>query len=506
MRKPRPVVSRGVAVAVGILLLGCDSSPAPEGRLRILTPGVPDHLDPARDSRLGSRNVYVNVFEPLARIDAQGRFGPGLAESWSNPVPEIYSFRLRSGTRFQDGELLDASLVVASLRRAQDPASVVAGSLAEAVDIRALDARTVEIRTRRPTAVLLPALTAVLIEKPARDGRPVGTGPFEVVEFQPGEQVRLRRFRGHRGPRPILDEVVIRRYRDEAHLRALLNDPESTAVVDPPPSVVEAARSDPRFRVVAESTGSLVYLAFNLRDSAPLPEGIPRNPFRDRRVRRAFHLALDLHALIREAAPHGGQVATQHVPPGVFGFDGARPEPVRDLARAHALLAEAGFPRGFRSPLDVRSNDRPLAESLARQLAAAGVQLEPRLLSSQELLRRRTSGETLLCAYNWVVGEDSGLALRSFLHTSDPERRLGLRNFTGYSNPKVDLGLDEALATVDDVRRAELLRGVIGVLMEDLPWLPLFADKTARIYPSGLGFPARLDGTLVLSDATPIGP
>lgn len=508
MPRPRRCVSQGVAAIVATVLAGAGcTSPAGQGRrLRILSPSLPDQLDPTRDSRLGSRNVFLNVFEPLARIDALGRLSPGLAESWSNPAPDLYSFRLREGVRFQDGTPLQASHVVASLAAAQSPTSIFAGNLADAAEIRAGETGTVEVKTRRPTAVLLPALTAVLIGKPASGGLPVGTGPFEIVEFRPGELVRLKRFDGYHGRRPLLDAVTFQRFRDEVDLKKLLAGDEPSAVLDPPRAVVEAIRSDARFRVVGEPSGSLVYLAFSLRKEAPLPPGLARNPFLDPRVRRAVQLAIDLETLIDAAAPHGGVPATQYIPPGVFGFDAKRKPAMRDLERARALLAEAGFPQGFSVPLDVRSNDRALGESLARQLAQVGVRLLPRALSSEEFLERRTSGETLLYAYNWVVGEDSGQALRNFLHTRDEEHRLGLRNMTGYSNPQVDAGLDEALATIDPAKRLLLLQRVIGLLMEDLPWVPLFADKAIRIYPKEIGFTPRLDGTLVLSEAKLLTP
>lgn len=478
---------------------------AEEGRrLRILSPGLPDRLDPTQDSRLGSRNIYLNVFEPLVRVDTMGHLIPALAESWANPSPDLYSFRLRSGVRFHDGERLDAAQVVASLQAAQAPASLVAGNLADVIEVRAADPLSVEVRTRTPTAVLLPALTAVLVQKPARDGSgPVGTGPFLVAEFRRGESILLRRFDDYYQGRPLLEEVAVRRFDAAEEVVEALKAAEPTAVLDPPRAAVDLALRDARFRVVSELSGSLVYLAFNLNRDAKPAAG--KNAFLDVRVRRAFQCALDLDALVREATPLGGLPATQLVPPGVFGFDPGRPVPTRDLSRARELLKQAGYPSGFGVVLDVRRNDLPLGESLARQLAEPGVRVEVNPLSSDEFLKKRTAGESVLFAYNWVVGEDSGESLKNFFHTRRPEARLGVRNLTGYSNADVDTAVDDALSSLDQDRRLALLRRAMSLLMEDLPWIPLYADKTTRIYPSDLAFPRRIDGIMVLSEATLTG-
>lgn len=486
----------------------CTSRNEAEGarRLTILGPGAPQELDPTQDSRLDARNVFLSVFEPLVRVDPTGRLIPALAESWTNPSPDLYSFRLRRGARFHDGEALGAAHVVASFEAAQAPSSLLAGNLADVVEVRAAGPLSVELKTRLPTAVLLPSLTAVLVQKPGKPGGlPIGTGPFKVAEFRPGEFVRLRRFEDYYGTVQLLEEVTFRRYQGEEEvLEQLKSSLEPTAVLDPPKAVVEAALKDARFRVVAELSGSLVYLAFNLREDAA-PSGLKRNPFLDVRVRRSFRMALDLDTLIRDATPLGGVPATQLVPPGVFGFDPKRPVPLPEASRGRGLLKEAGYPSGFSVVLDVRRNDRPLGESLARQLAELGVRVEVDLLSGEEFLRKRTSGESLLFAYNWVVGEDSGESLKNFFHTRKPEARLGVRNITGYSNPDLDAAIEEALSALDQDQRLALLRRAMALLMEDLPWIPLFADKTTRVYPKNLNFPRRLDGMLVLSEATLAG-
>lgn len=494
-----------ISLVVGPGACRSRAKPGAGRTLTVLSPGVPDRFDPTQDPRGSARSIFFNVFEPLVRIDSTGRLVPCLADSWTNPSPEVYSFHLRPGVRFHDGAPLEAEHVVASFTAAQAPSSVIAGSLADVVEVAAPDPHSVEVKTRIPTAVLLQALTAVPITKPGRSGLAVGTGPFEAAEFRAGESVRLRRFPGYYGGRPLLEEVGFERFRTPDEALEALKDPRPVLVLTPPKEVVAAAWHDQRFRVVSETSGSLVYLAFNLHQDATTAVGSKRNPFLDVRVRRAFRLALDLETLIKAATPMGGLPATQLIPPGVAGFDSRLRRPKRDLDRARSLLREAGFPRGFGVVLDVRQDDRSLGESLARQIGELGVSVDPSPLTNEEFLKKRNEGRSSLYAYNWVVGEDSGQALKNFFHTKDPDRRLGLRNLTGYSNSSVDAAIEESLATLEWEHRLALLYKAMDLLMQDLPWIPLYAEKTIRIYPRDLDFPTRLDGLLVLSEAKAIG-
>ncbi len=498
---------RGLLLAVGLLLTTATACmagrrPAPEPALRVLSSTLPEQLDPTRDSRLGSRHLYQNLYDPLVRIDASGKLVPVIAESWTNPSPDTYAFRLRPGLSFHDGQPLTADHVVASLERARDPASAIAGAVADVAEVRAPDARSVVVRTHGPSPVLLHALTAVPIFKPAQAGAlPVGSGPYRPVEFQPGKRMLLRHFAGHQEPPPLLDQVVFERYENDEQVLAALREGRPTVVLSPPPAAVATASSDPRFQIVRQLSGSLVYLAFDLaRDPTPGVR-LRVNPFRDPRVRRGVRSALDLSAL---AAPRGGVPATQLVPPGVFGFDPSLPSPKPDLAVARALLRAAGHPAGFEAVLDVPAISRSLGEGVVQQLAGLGLRLELNALSAEDFHERIASGRSSFYVYSWVVGQESGEALKAFFHTKDPARGLGMNNRTGYSNREVDTLLEQAATTTGDEARRVLLVRTMRLLMNDVPWVPLFAAHSVRIFPRDLTFPPRIDGILVLREGVAV--
>jgi peptide/nickel transport system substrate-binding protein len=489
---------RPLAVLLCAALLDCAPRASGQGErsLQVLASEIPRQLDPYEDQRLTSVQIYANVYESLVRVGSGPTPEPGLAESWHSPSSDETIFRLREGVRFHDGAPLDAQAVVDSLERARR-SRFVSGHFADVAEIRALDARTVSLHTRAPIAVLVFGLTGVLITRQGGSGL-VGTGPYRVDSFIPGESVRLVRFRDYPGPPPYLDEAVFRRYEGDEQALQLLRSRPRSLLSPAPPAVAAQMAADARVHVGTRPTRILHYLAFGL-------DAAHAESLHDRRVRRAIRSALDLPALIQASSPAGGEPASQLVPPGTVGFDPSLRTPVRDVAGARSLLAEAGYPNGLDLELDVRAKNAELAAAVARQLAEADVRVAVRVRPVDEFARR-IEGASPFFLYNWIVGQESGAALRNFLHTRDPYRSLGLQNRTGYTNVEVDYLLEQSGGPVSPSERVTLQQRVMGLLMRDLPWIPLFIPSERVVQPSDLQIPNRLDEMLVLADVRPSAP
>jgi len=495
----------GMLMAASALLpagVACRPAPDEGPAVQVLTPAVPTRLDPYRDPRFACENVFLNVFEPLVDTDSEDRLVPALAESWGNPEPNVYVFRLREGVRFHDGAPLGPQAVVEAFGRARREGHFVAGGLADVLAIEVRDARTLAFRTARPMPDLVFALANVAVTRPGPDPvRQVGTGPYEVEEFDPGESVRLRRFERYRGARPFVREASFRRFADLAAARRMLSAEPLTLVLDPPRGLVDDARGRPDLEVARQPGTTLVYLAFDLR-----PGSTRNRPLRDRRVRAAVHVALDREALVAAAAPLGsGAPVSQLVPPGVFGFDPDRPPVTRDLPRARALLAAAGYAAGFEVQLDTSLSYEPVAATLASQLAEVGLRVRVNPMPSDDFVALIEGGSDFYM-YGWVSGLESAKSLRSFLHSKDAASGRGLRNRTGYSDPEVDALLEAAVGAPSSHERLPLLRRATDRLMHDLPWVPLFVPDTARIHPRALGIRIHSDGLLRLADCWPRRP
>ncbi len=347
-----------------------------------LTMGVvlePPHLDPTAGAAAAiDEIVYANLFEGLTRIDATGAIKPGLAESWSiSPDGLVYTFALRSGVTFHDGAAFDASDVVFSYDRARAEASTNAqkGLFAPITAITALDPVTVQITLNQPVGNFLFNMgwgDAVIVD-PASAGTnkttPVGTGPFRFHRWVQGDRVELVAYDGYWGKKPALTAATFKVLTDPAAATAALlaGDVDAFANV-PAPEALEQFKADSRFAVVIGTTEGETVLSTNNA----------RPPFNDLRVRQALAHALDRQAIIDGAmfgygTPIGSHFAPHH--PAYVDLTGLYPH---DLAKAKALLAEAGFADGFTATLKVPppSYARRGGEIIAAQLAQIGIKLE----------------------------------------------------------------------------------------------------------------------------------
>jgi len=460
--------------------------------VEVLVPFLPASLDPYSDPRLVSRSIFSAIYEPLVAENDVG-VRPALAESWTNPAPDTWLFRIAPDATFHDRSPVTSREVVAAAHASR----TARGSVASLADLRAIevaDARTVRFRTFQAPEEFLLSVSALFITRRDAD-RFVGSGAYRVVAHTPDRIVLARHDRPSR-PAPWLDEVVFRRFGSTAEGLRLMRRGVPVAVADPSAAMVAQARSDPRLRVVTTDAGSLTYLAVGFSAGA--------GPLGDPRVRRALRLSLDLPALVAEGTIAGGTPAGRVVPPGSFGFDPSRRPPRRDLAAARRLLEEAGYPNGFELDLDVGPNSRRAGRALADQVAEAGIRLRVVVRSPDDFVSR-IDGRSPLYLYSWFVGRDAGQALRNAFHTRDAARGLGSMNRTGYSNAAVDAALAGLAAAARAEERLARLREVSDLLDGDLPWIPLYSARQVRLLPAWLDLGWRPDGLLVIADARPAG-
>lgn len=480
----------GAVLALAALLLsGAACREAPRERtLEVLVPFLPATLDPFADSRLVARSLFTAIYEPLVEETALG-LRPAIAESWTNPSPDTWVFRISENERFHDGTPMTSRDVVEATLASRASRGAIAG-LADLKTIEVVDERTVRFRTHSPTEDFLLAVSALFV--PRQSGpRFCGTGPYHVVARTP-DRILLRHHARPHHPSPLFDELVFRRCSSPAEGLRLLRRPVLSAALDPSREMLDEARADSRYRIVTSDSGGLSYLAFGFSAGA--------GPMEDVRVRRALRHAIRLSELSAAGTISGGTPVGQVIPPGTFGFDPTRTAPGRNLDEARRLLSAAGYPDGFDATLDVNRNGRRAAEVLARQVAEAGIRLRVVVHSPDEFVAR-IQGKSPLYLYSWFVGLDAGLALRNAFHTKDVSRGLGTLNRTGYSSSAVDEALAALAASTSSEDRLQKLRAVSDLLDAELPWIPLFSAREARILPAGIDLPRRPDGLFVIAEA-----
>lgn len=368
----------GLAAAC-LLALAPVAQAAPKDTLTVALQLEPPNLDPTSGAAVATDEVvYGNVFEGLVRLDAQGAVKPLLATWWEvSPDGLTYTFHLRDGVRFQDGTPFDAGIVKFSLERALGPAStnVQKQSLSVIRQVEIVDPRTVRLRLSSPDSNLLYTLAwgdSVMVSPKSAANlatAPVGTGPFRFASWRRGDTVTLVRDEDYWGQPAKLRQVKFKFIADPAAAYAAIKTHEVDAFPDyPAPENLAQLRADPALKVVTASSEGEVILAINNR----------AGPLADVRVRRALQYALDRRAIIDGAMYGYGTPIGSHFPPQNAAYVDLTGLYPHDIAKAKALLAQAGYPNGLDLSLKLPPPNyaRRGGEIVAAQLAQAGVRVK----------------------------------------------------------------------------------------------------------------------------------
>jgi peptide/nickel transport system substrate-binding protein len=368
-------ILRTVAVLFALTVITCPAQA--RDRIVIALQLEPPTLDPTSGAAAAIDEVtYRIVFEGLTTLDAIGTAVPLLATSWTMaPDAKSYVFHLRPNVRFSDGTPFDARIVAFSLNRAirPDSTNAQAQALSEIAGIDTLDPLTVRIRLKTPDAGL-PVLLAwgdCVMVAPRSAGRlatdPVGTGPFLYKSWARGDRLTFVRNPGYRGAKPSLATVEFRFIADPAAAYAAMRTHAVDLFPDyPAPENLVQLRVDPSLRVTTGAPSEAeVILALNNA----------KGPLRDIRVRRAISYALDRRAIIDGAMFGYGQPIGSHFPPRSPDYVDLTGRYPHDPARARALLAQAGYPRGLALTLKLPppAYARRSGEIVVSQLAAVGI-------------------------------------------------------------------------------------------------------------------------------------
>jgi peptide/nickel transport system substrate-binding protein len=338
----------------------------------------PTSLDPttAPAAAIGEI-VHYNILEGLTKINVDGRITPLLAASWSmEPDGKTYTFKLRKGVRFSDGEAFDASDVKFSFERARAEKSTNKAKKAVFDNISRIDtpdAHTVILVLDNADGNFLFRLgenTAVILDPKSADAaatRPVGTGPYTLTDWKKGSSVTLTRWEGYRDAANVkLKKVTFRFINDPAaRVAALLaGDVDAVPRMDAPQSLKQF-QADKRFTVVLGSTPGKGIMTINNR----------KKPFDDVRVRRALMHAIDRKAFIDGVLEGLAQPIGSHMAPTDAGYLDLTGVYAYNPEKAKALLKEAGIA----TPLDVTLTLPPPqyarkgGEVIAAQLAKVGI-------------------------------------------------------------------------------------------------------------------------------------
>jgi peptide/nickel transport system substrate-binding protein len=319
--------------------------------------------------------VQYNVFETLTKINSDGSVSPLLAESWEvSPDLKTYTFKLRKGVKFHNGEPFNAKVVKFSFERAAAEKSTNKDkrTFSGMQSVAAIDDLTVVILNKEldpDFLFLMGQATAVMVEPKSVDTnatKPIGTGPYQFESWNKGSMVTLVKWPAYRNAASIkIRKVSFRFISDPAAQVAALLAGDIDAFPRVTPRSVPQFKNNPKFQVVVSGSRAKTILAINNK----------KKPLDDVRVRRAIAAAIDRKAVIDGAGDGYGAPIGSHYVPGAFGYVDTTGINPFNIEKAKALLAEAGI----KTPLELSLKLPPPpyarqgGEVIAAQLAKIGI-------------------------------------------------------------------------------------------------------------------------------------
>jgi len=418
----------------------------------------PPHLDPT-SAAAGAIDqvVYSNVFEGLTRFGPDGAVNPGLAESWEiTEDGRVYTFKLHSGVKFHDGTALDASDVVFTLNRAraEDSANAQKALFEGIENVEALDDSTVKVTLKQPSGNFLFDMAwgdAVIVapESIAEiKTQPVGTGAFTFKEWKQGDSITLVRNPDYWGKPAALETATFKFISDPTAAFAAMMAGDIDAFYSyPAPENLAQFEADPRFKVLVGTTEGETILATNNK----------AKPFDDKRVREAVAHAIDRQAIIDGAMFGYGTPIGSHFAPHNPDYIDLTGNSAYDPAKAKALLAEAGYPNGFKTTLKLPppSYARRGGEIVAAQLRAVGIDAEISNLEWAQWLEQV------------FRGHDFDLTIVSHTEPADIGIYARPDYYFQYDNPKFQKLIADLAVTIDPAKRSEMLKEAQRIISED---------------------------------------
>jgi peptide/nickel transport system substrate-binding protein len=254
-----------------------------------------------------------------------------------------------------------------------------------------------------------------------------------------------------------------------------------------PATDVNTLKRDSKLNVQTIDTVYVFNVELDMRDklqNASNKDGSPlaKNPLLDLRVRQAIDLAIDRKSLVEFAMEGLGKSAGQMVTPSIFGFNKSLPEPKFDPAAAKKLMADAGYPNGFKIQFsftkDRLPGDTQVGTSIAQMLAAIGIDATPNAQPAAVFFPARTRGDFSLSRSGWgtLTGE-AHYTLSSLAHSND--KKMGAFNVLNYNNSEMDRLLQAAAIEMDVAKRRKFLEDANALVDKDKQRLPIVAVGSA---------------------------
>jgi peptide/nickel transport system substrate-binding protein len=484
---PAPAAAPAVAKPGGTLVVGFSTDPI--------------SMDPAESGEPQARMVRGAIHEALIDIDAQGKPIPRLAESWEQPDPATYVFKLRRGVKFHDGTPFDAEAVKANIERMRNPdlKNIWRSEIAALDSVEVVDASTVRIRAKGPFAAFaipfydmngMQRSPAAMEKWGAEYGmHPVGTGPFKFVEYQKDTQTVLERNPDYWDTgKPHLDRLIFRPIPNSGTRLTELRSGGVQMIEYLPFQDLERLKGAGDV-VISEKTGFRVdWLFFNTE----------QGPGASKEFRQAWNWLIDRDAFQQVVYKDTGSPAWDLLLPGSPYHDPNYKPTTRDLGKAKELLTASGVQLPLEITMYVQQD--PVRQQEVQILQANGAEVGINITVAIE--------DSAAWFARHEKTTDFTMGLTWWGYRPDPDQYLGVNlqtkgswNLPRYSNPRMDELLETQRVERDEAKRVKLFRELAELTTADAPLIPYhYGSNIKGLSPRVKDFVHRQDGLVRFTD------
>jgi ABC-type transport system substrate-binding protein len=428
----------GIAVGIAVVLGPAWSDPA-AARPTQWTIVVSEKTGGADAlSEHGTNSQYYlipQVIEALTRLELvpnERTWGvvPVLAEKWSFPDPKTLVVEVKRGVKFQNGEELTAEHVKAAYDAFVTPEKpgrrgVILKALGKA---EVAGKHTVKFQLPKPDLAVLAATTHLLVPPLARhsmtreqfEAKPIGSGPYRVVDWPKDGTVRLEAWDGYRSGKAFPEKLIVRHVPEPSTRVFELAAGTAQVAWAIPIESLPTIQANPKLEVVSLTGGSALSYVINLYKTTP--------PLRDKRVRQAMNYAVDRAAIVKTILGGRGGIMPAPLWSGWLGASHEIAPYTYDPDKAKALLTDAGFPNGFSFQWTVTQGvfvkDIEVAQAVANQLSKVGIKATVQPAERARLLAQRSEGDYDVLELIWTMSWHPAILLQFTLHAAYPEAKL----------------------------------------------------------------------------------
>ncbi len=456
------------------------STEGPQGELVLALSTMPNSIYMPRAAERNAANAASPLYDSLVWINDEGETVPALAESWEISDDGLeYTFKLRQGVTFHNGEPFNADAVIFTWEAGKDPTNEYFYAFDLATAVEKIDDYTVKLVTADPNPLFMRQLATNWMMVPpayfeevggadAFEQAPVGTGPFQFVEMVRGDRIVYEANPNYwQEGLPKVARLIFRPIPESSTRVAAIQTGEVDIVQRLSAEEAASLEGVPNVEVISYPVDRVYYIAFN-----NLTTGLDQ-PTLDANVRLAMNYAVDREAIVDALFNGQARLATGLVTPANLGYDESLSPYPYDPEKARELLAAAGYPDGFEigmaCPVGAYTNFEQVCEAVQGFLGEVGITADLELMESGQFWDLESAKELPpLFGDSW--SSDIGEAINRLNGALDGFDA----SYSAWSDPTIDDFIAQIEVTVDADERAQLYKDLQAYMIENPPFIYLY--------------------------------